>query len=127
MRGWRATFGRIKTRSANISQCPKATSKWWAWCATRSTTVCEEMFRRPFIIHSYLKPSNIMVSRNGLVKILDFGLAKLTERSEVAEDNTTRTLNPKTDAGTVIGTVPYMSPEQAEGRPTDARSDIFSF
>jgi hypothetical protein len=79
------------------------------------------------IIHRDLKPSNIMVSGTGLVKILDFGLAKLTERREVAEDSTTRSLNPKTDAGTVMGTAPYMSPEQAEGKPVDARSDIFSF
>jgi serine/threonine protein kinase len=68
-----------------------------------------------------------MVSETGLVKILDFGLAKLTERGEVTEDAVTLTLRPATDTGTVLGTAAYMSPEQAEGKPLDARSDIFSF
>jgi serine/threonine protein kinase len=79
------------------------------------------------IIHRDLKPSNIMVSDDGLVKVLDFGLAKLTERGPVSEDDATRTIRPKTEDGTVMGTAAYMSPEQAEGKPLDARSDIFSF
>ena len=61
------------------------------------------------------------------MKILDFGLAKLTERGEITEEATTRLVMPKTVPGTVLGTAAYMSPEQAEGKPVDARSDIFSF
>src|SRR5580765_7182634 len=78
------------------------------------------------IIHRDLKPTNVMVTDDGLVKVLDFGLAKLTEVSN-SEEASTRTLRHETDEGTIVGTVSYMSPEQAEGKKVDARSDIFSF
>jgi serine/threonine protein kinase/pimeloyl-ACP methyl ester carboxylesterase len=76
------------------------------------------------IVHRDIKPGNIIVSDAGVVKILDFGLAKV-EQTAVAGD-TTVTLAAQTGAGTVLGTAAYMSPEQAEGKAVDARSDIFS-
>ena len=84
------------------------------------------------IVHRDLKPANAMVTESGLVKVLDFGLAKLTDRGAVPDntgDDRTRTIAsaPMTVEGSILGTVSYMSPEQAQGKKVDARSDIFSF
>ena len=79
------------------------------------------------VIHRDLKPENIFITKDGRVKILDFGLAKLTHTEELAADASALTLTQGSSPGVVLGTVGYMSPEQVRGNPLDSRSDIFSF
>jgi serine/threonine-protein kinase len=79
------------------------------------------------IIHRDLKPENLFVTADGRIKILDFGLAKLSQRGEMGTGSEDVTRKALTNPGTVMGTVGYMSPEQVRGQRSDHRSDIFSF
>ena len=79
------------------------------------------------ILHRDLKPENLFLTKDGRVKILDFGLAKLTQPGDSGAQQTNLPTASATEAGVVMGTLGYMSPEQVKGQPVDARSDLFSF
>jgi TolB-like protein/cytochrome c-type biogenesis protein CcmH/NrfG len=80
------------------------------------------------VVHRDLKPANVMLTRDGRVKVLDFGLAKLfQEDTNLAVSQAATMANPISESGVVVGTAPYMAPEQIRGETVDARSDIFSF
>ena len=78
------------------------------------------------IAHRDLKPENLFLAKDGRVKILDFGLAKLMSPASSVSDGPTKSLHDQTDAGRILGTVGYMSPEQVRGQTADGRSDIFA-
>ena len=81
------------------------------------------------IVHRDLKPANVKVKPDGTVKVLDFGLAKAAEEPDAADDpnNSPTVINSRTQAGIVLGTAAYMSPEQARGAAVDKRADIWAF
>jgi serine/threonine protein kinase len=101
-----------------------------AWSIARQITDALKAAHEAGIVHRDLKPANIKLKPDGTVKVLDFGLAKITalpERESDLRNSPTISLDQATGAGAILGTAAYMSPEQARGKAADKRSDIWSF
>jgi len=130
--GWRRALHRDGARRGRNARSPDRPSRPAAEAGVEYAIQIADGLGKAHaagIVHRDIKPSNILVTPEGRVKILDFGLAKLVEPPEADEDAATRTLGPAplTEAGQIVGTVVYMSPEQIAGSRLDTRSDIFSF
>ena len=91
----------------------------------RQIAVALEAAHAAGIVHRDIKPANIMAADSGQIKVLDFGVSKVLHAAD--ENAPTAVVTGATAAGHILGTLAYMSPEQVQGRPIDARSDIFSF
>ncbi|MGC2657207.1 MAG: protein kinase, partial [Bryobacteraceae bacterium] len=114
--------------AGTLKNWARAEKRTWREIVTLITGVADGLAtaHAAGILHRDIKPENILVGRNGYAKLADFGLAKLEERS--AAKGVTQSIGAEiTRPGVMVGTIAYMSPELASGRPTDTRSDIFSF
>jgi eukaryotic-like serine/threonine-protein kinase len=113
-----------ETLAARIAKGPLATAELLRY-ATQIADALDKAHRQG-IVHRDLKPANVMLTKTG-AKLLDFGLAKDEEILQGDPGSSPTMSRPLTVQGTILGTMQYMSPEQLEGKPADARSDIFSF
>ncbi len=112
-----------ETLRARLKRGPVSTEQWLDWSAQVADAL--DAAHRKGVIHRDLKPDNIWISSGGHVKVLDFGLARLETEQALSADARTMS-QPLTSPGVTMGTIPYMSPEQARGEALDARSDLFS-
>src|ERR1700723_2531722 len=113
-----------ETLAARITKGPLATSELLRFASQIADAL--DKAHRQGIVHRDLKPANVMLTKTG-AKLLDFGLAKDEEILQGDPGSSPTMSRPLTMQGSIVGTIQYMSPEQLEGKPADARSDIFSF